>query len=77
MILEDEKRADSKVMNRNTRQNEQYTDTRKKVHKYFDKKKFKSKLEQMEIAYNNNTEKKFIKRVVKKGFQTRHITDYL
>jgi hypothetical protein len=46
----------------------------KKYMKYFDKKKFKWKLEQMEIAYNNNATKKFIKRVVKKGFQTRNIT---
>ena len=30
----------------------------------------------MEIAYNNNAAKKFIKRIVKKGFQTRNITDY-
>ena len=73
IILEDKKRAYSKVINRNTRQNEQYADKKKHI-KYFDKKKFKSKLEQMEIAYNNNAKKKFIKRIVKKGFQTRNIT---
>ena len=63
------------MINRNTRQNEQeYKDRRKDAHKIFRQKKrvlFKSKLEQMEIAYNNNDAKKFYKKVnsVRKGFK--------
>jgi hypothetical protein len=42
--------------NRNTRQNEQKFKAKRKARKIFRQKKvlFKSKLEQMEIAYNNN-----------------------
>jgi len=43
--------------NRNTGQNEQKFKAKRKAHKIFRQKKrvlFKSKLEQMEIAYNNN-----------------------
>ena len=51
------------MINRNTRQNEQeYKDKRKEVHKIFRQIKtvlFKSKLEEMEIVYNNNEGVKF------------------
>jgi hypothetical protein len=50
--------------------------SRKENIKYFDKKKVYIKLEQIEIAYNNNATKKFIKRIVKEVFQTRNVTDY-
>ena len=55
--LEDKKGDYSKMINRNTRKNEQeYTGERKEALKIFRKKKvlFKSKLEQMEIAYTDN-----------------------
>ena len=73
IILEDKKRLYSKVINRHTRQNEQYTGIRKKYIKYFDKKV--SKLGKTEIAYNSNAAKKCVKKIVKKGYQTRYITD--
>jgi hypothetical protein len=50
------------MINRNTRQHEhEYKDKRKQEHKIFRQKRvlFKSKLEQMKIAYNNNEAKKF------------------
>jgi len=63
-------------MNRNTRQNDQeYKDKRKVAHKLFRQKTkrvlFKLKLEQMEIAYNNNEAKKFNQEVngIRKGFK--------
>jgi hypothetical protein len=66
--------------NRNTRQNEQKHKDKRKAHKIFRQKKrvlFKSKLEQMETAYNDNETKKFyqevnsIRKIVKP--QTLHI----
>jgi hypothetical protein len=63
------------MINRNTRQNEQeYKDKRKGAHEIFRHKNrvlFKSKLESMKIACNNNEEKKFYQNsVVKKRIQT-------
>jgi hypothetical protein len=63
------------MINRNTRQNEQeYKDKRKGKHiKYLDKKilLFTSKLEQMEIAYNNNEANKLYHEMksIRKGFR--------
>jgi len=54
------------MINRNTRQNEQRHKDKRKACKIFRQKKrggFKSKLEQMEIAYNNNEAKKFYEEV--------------
>jgi hypothetical protein len=55
--------AYSKTIYRSTIQNEQeYKDKRKEVHKIFRQIKtvlFKSKLEEMEIAYNNSEAVKF------------------
>jgi hypothetical protein len=65
------------MINRNTRQNEQeYEDKRKEAHKIFRQKKrvmFKSQLEKMETAYNNNEAKKFYQEVnsIRKGFKTQ------
>jgi len=61
------------MINRNTRQNEQkYKDKRKET-QHLDKKRdcFKSKLEQMEIAYSDNEAKEFYQEVnsVRKGFE--------
>jgi hypothetical protein len=53
------------MINRNTRQNEQeYKDKRKGAHEIFRHKNrvlFRSKLESMKIACNNNEEKNFIR----------------
>jgi len=63
IIWEDKTTAYSKMINTNTRQNEQeYKDKRKEAHKIFRQIKtvlFKSKLEEMEIAYNNSEAVKF------------------
>ena len=75
IMLEDKKRAYNKMINRNTRQNEQeYMDKRKEAYKIFRHKQwvlFKSKLEQMDIAYNNNEANKFYQEVssIRKGFR--------
>jgi hypothetical protein len=74
-ILEDKKRAYNEMINRNMRQNEQeHKDKRKEAHKIFRQKKrlmFKSQLEKMETAYNNNEAKKFYQEVnsIGKGFK--------
>jgi len=50
------------MINRNTRQNEQKHKDKRKAHQIFTQKKreyFKTKLEQMEIAYSNTEAKKF------------------
>jgi 3-oxoacyl-[acyl-carrier-protein] synthase III len=66
IILEDIKRAYNKMINGNTRQNErEYKDKRKEADKIFKKGGrvlFKSKLEQMDIAYNKMKAKNFIKK---------------
>jgi hypothetical protein len=74
-ILEDKKISYNKMINRNTRQNEQeHKDKRKEAYKIFRQKKrvmFKSQLEKMETAYNNNEAKKFYQEVssIRKGFK--------
>jgi hypothetical protein len=74
-MLEEKKRAYKKMVNRNTTQNKQeYKDKRKEAHEIFRQKErvlFKSKLEQMEIAYNNNETKKFYQEVncIRKGLK--------
>ena len=89
IILKGEKRAFNKMMDRNTRQSEQdHKDKRKEAHKIFRQRErerggglFKSKLEPMEIVYNNNEAEEFYKEVKsikkKKGFspQTLLIID--
>jgi len=66
IILEDVKRAYSKMVSRNTRQNEQECkDKSKQAHKILRQKKrvmFKSKLEQKEIACNNHEAKQVIRK---------------
>ena len=74
IILEDIKRTYNKMINRNTRQNEQeYEDKRKEADKILKGGGvlFKSKLEQMDIAHNNNEGKKFYQNVnsKRKGFK--------
>jgi C-terminal processing protease CtpA/Prc len=74
-ILEDKKGAYNKMIHRKMRQNEQeYKDERKEAYKIFRQKKrvmFKSQLEKMETAYNNNEAKKFYQEVnsIRKGFK--------
>jgi transposase-like protein len=79
IILEDKERAFNKMIKRDTRQNNKNIDKRK-AHKIFRQKKestVQTKLEQMEIAYNNNEAKKLYHEVnsIRKGFkpQTLHI----
>jgi len=66
IILEHKKRAYNKMNNRNTRQNEQeHWDNRKVACEIFRHKNtvlFKSKLEPMKIACNDNEEKNLIKK---------------
>ena len=62
------------MINRNNRQNEQKYKDKRKTHKIFRQRKkvlFKSKLEQMEIAYNNNEAKKCYQEVnsIRKGLK--------
>ena len=63
------------MISRNTRQHEQeYKEKRKEAHKFFRQKKrvlFKSKLEQMRLAYNNSEANKFYQEVnsIRKGFK--------
>jgi hypothetical protein len=74
-MLEDKKRASDKMINRSTRQNEQEYKDKRQAHKLFRQKTkrvlFKSKLVQMEIAYNNNEAKKFHQEVngTRRGFK--------
>jgi hypothetical protein len=73
-IFEDKKGAYKKMVDGNTLQNKkEYKDKRKDAHEIFRQKKrvlFVSKLEQMEIAYNNN-ETKFYQEVnsIRKGLK--------
>ena len=75
MILENKKRAYIKLINRNTRQSvQECEDKRKEACKIFRQKKrvlSKSKLEQMEISYNNNETNKFYQEVncIRKKFK--------
>jgi len=68
------------MINRNARQNEQeYKANRKGAYKIFKKKRvlFKSKLEQMEIAYNNNEAKKFYQNSIVYEKDSNHRLDWL
>jgi hypothetical protein len=71
------------VINSNTKQAKKNIRTKEKKHsKYLEEEKkrilFKSKLEQMEIAYNNNEAKEFYQEVntIRKGFKPRKFTDW-
>jgi len=59
-------RAYNKMINRKSTQNQEYKNKRKAAHKMFWQNKrvlFKSKLEQMEFAYNNNEANKIDQQV--------------